>query len=36
VTNMDGSAFESRGRHVLATNGLLHGPMLEVVRRFRS
>ena len=36
VTNMDGSAFASRGRHVLATNGLLHGPMLEVVSRFRS
>jgi len=36
VTNMDGGAFASRGRHVLATNGLLHGPMLEVVSRFRS
>jgi len=35
VTNMDGSAFTSRGRHVLATNGLLHDAMLEVVGDFR-
>src|SRR5882672_5573640 len=36
ITNMDGSAFASRGRHVLATNGLLHEAMLDVVRGFRG
>src|SRR5882724_597343 len=36
VTNMDGSAFASRGRDVLATNGLLHGAMLEVIADFRE
>jgi myo-inositol-1(or 4)-monophosphatase len=35
VTNMDGSAFASRAGHVLATNGLLHDLMLEVVSAFR-
>jgi myo-inositol-1(or 4)-monophosphatase len=36
VTNMDGSPFASRGRHVLASNGLLHDSMLEIVRNFRA
>ena len=36
VTNMDGSAFASRGRHVLATNGHLHDTMLEVIGNFRA
>ena len=36
VTNMDGSSFSSRRRHVLATNGLLHDDMLEIIRRFRG
>lgn len=35
VTNMDGSPFASRGRDVLATNGLLHDGMLEVIDDFR-
>jgi myo-inositol-1(or 4)-monophosphatase len=35
VTNMDGSPFASRGRDVLATNGLLHDAMLEVIAEFR-
>jgi len=35
VTKMDGSAFASRGGHVLATNGLLHEAMLEVVSAYR-
>src|SRR3954447_11851775 len=35
VTNMDGSPFASRGRHVLASNGLLHDAMLEIVQRSR-
>ena len=33
VTGMDGGVFSSRGRHVLATNGLIHPAMLEVCRR---
>src|SRR5687767_4465606 len=32
VTTLSGQPFTSRGRHVLATNGHLHGPMLEVIR----
>src|SRR5205814_4841405 len=36
ITNMDGSAFASRGRDVLATNGPLHGAMLEVIADFRE
>jgi myo-inositol-1(or 4)-monophosphatase len=35
VTNMDGTPFASRGRDVLATNGLLHEAMLEVIDDFR-
>jgi myo-inositol-1(or 4)-monophosphatase len=36
ITNMDGSAFASRGRQVLASNGLLHDAMLEIIRGFRK
>jgi len=36
VTHMDGTAFNSRQRHVLATNALLHQPMLDIIRTFRS
>ncbi len=36
VTNMDGTPFTSRGRHVLATNGLLHAAMLDVIGEFRG
>src|SRR5205823_1381246 len=36
VTNMDGSTFSSRLGHVLATNGHLHGPMLDVIGRVRE
>src|SRR5262249_43935322 len=35
ITNMDGSPFASRGRDVLATNGLLPDAMLEVIDDFR-
>jgi myo-inositol-1(or 4)-monophosphatase len=35
VTNMDGRPFQSRGRDVLATNGLLHEAMLTVIAEFR-
>jgi myo-inositol-1(or 4)-monophosphatase len=35
VTNMDGAPFVSRGRHVLASNGLVHDAMLEVIRECR-
>jgi myo-inositol-1(or 4)-monophosphatase len=36
VTNMDGSAFASRGRHVLATNNCLHDAMLDLIRTSRA
>ncbi len=35
VTNLTGDRFSSRAGHVLATNGLLHDPMLQVIRDFR-
>jgi myo-inositol-1(or 4)-monophosphatase len=34
MTKMDGTPFTSRGQHVLATNGLLHDAMLDVIREF--
>ncbi len=36
ITNMDGRPFQSRGRDVLATNGLLHDDMLHVIADFRA
>lgn len=36
VTGTDGTAFTSRGGHVLASNGRLHGQMLGVIRMFQS
>jgi myo-inositol-1(or 4)-monophosphatase len=36
VTNLDGSSFRSRGGEVLATNGPIHQPMLDVIRRWRT
>jgi myo-inositol-1(or 4)-monophosphatase len=36
VTDLAGRSFQSRGGHVLASNGPLHAPMLEVIRAFRS
>jgi myo-inositol-1(or 4)-monophosphatase len=35
VTDMAGAPFASRAGHVLATNGLLHDTMLEVIGDFR-
>jgi myo-inositol-1(or 4)-monophosphatase len=35
VTDMAGGGFRSRARSVLASNGLLHGPMLKVIDDFR-
>ena len=35
VSTMDGAPFSSRRGDVLATNGLIHDPMLEVMRRWR-
>jgi myo-inositol-1(or 4)-monophosphatase len=35
ITNMDGQPFASRGRDVLASNGLLHDDMLGVIADFR-
>jgi myo-inositol-1(or 4)-monophosphatase len=36
VSNMDGGPYASRDGNILATNGHLHEPMLEIIRRFRS
>ena len=36
VTDMNGGGFTSRGGQVLATNGLIHNAMLEVIRTFRG
>jgi myo-inositol-1(or 4)-monophosphatase len=36
VTTTDGTPFVSRAGQVLATNGLLHDPMLDVIRTHRS
>jgi myo-inositol-1(or 4)-monophosphatase len=36
LTSMSGQPFASRGGEVLATNGPLHGPMLEVIAKFRE
>jgi hypothetical protein len=33
---MAGEPFTSRGGHVLATNGHLHSPMLDVIVKFRQ
>jgi myo-inositol-1(or 4)-monophosphatase len=35
TTAMDGAPFSSRGNQVLATNGLIHREMLDVIREFR-
>jgi len=32
VTNIDGTPFSSRGRHILASNGLVHEKMLDVCK----
>jgi len=36
VTNTNGEPFQSRGGHVLATNGHLHEAMLDVIRTHRG
>jgi myo-inositol-1(or 4)-monophosphatase len=36
VTGMDGEDFQVRGGHVLATNGLVHSEMLEIIADVRS
>ena len=36
VTAMDGSPFMSRGGNILASNGHIHEPMLDVIRTFRA
>jgi myo-inositol-1(or 4)-monophosphatase len=35
VTGLDGRPFASRGREVLASNGLIHDAMIEIVREHR-
>lgn len=34
VTNLRGAAYSSRGRSILATNGHIHRPMLDIVEAF--
>src|SRR5262249_19039178 len=36
MTNWTGGPFSSRGAEVLATNGRIHGAMLDVIRTFRT
>jgi myo-inositol-1(or 4)-monophosphatase len=36
VTSLDGSPFTSRGGQVLASNGHIHGQMLQVISTFRK
>jgi len=36
VTSMDGAPFSSRANQVLATNGIVHDSMLNVIHDFRS
>jgi myo-inositol-1(or 4)-monophosphatase len=36
VTGMDGSRFEPRGVHILATNGQVHQEMLDVIAGYRQ
>jgi myo-inositol-1(or 4)-monophosphatase len=36
VTGMDGSRFEPRGIHILATNGRVHQEMLDVIAGYRQ
>jgi myo-inositol-1(or 4)-monophosphatase len=36
ITNWAAAPFNSRGAEVLATNGRIHGAMLDVIRTFRS
>src|SRR5688572_26229147 len=36
ITDLFGESFTSRAGSVLATNALLHGPMLEVIAAFRA
>ena len=36
VTGMSGQPFESRAGHVLATNGLIHQAMVDVIQDFTN
>jgi len=36
VTGMDGSAFDPVAAHLVASNGHVHDPMLDVIRGFRA
>jgi myo-inositol-1(or 4)-monophosphatase len=36
ITNFSGEAFRSRGRHIVASNGLIHREMLDVIAGFAS
>jgi myo-inositol-1(or 4)-monophosphatase len=36
VTGMDGSRFDPAAQHLLASNGAVHGQMLDVIRAFEA
>jgi myo-inositol-1(or 4)-monophosphatase len=36
VTGMDGSAFDAVAGHLLATNGVIHREMLEIIAELRA
>src|SRR5688500_18856130 len=36
VTGMDGTPFDPASAHLVASNGVLHAAMLEVIREFRA
>ena len=36
ITGMDGSSFDLAAAHLVASNGSVHGPMLEVIRDTRT
>jgi myo-inositol-1(or 4)-monophosphatase len=36
ITGMDGTPFDPRAAHLIASNGLVHGELLTVIRQFRA
>ena len=36
ITGMDGAAFDARAGHLVASNGLVHDAMLEVIGDSRA
>ena len=36
ITGMDGAPFDARAAHLVASNGLIHDAMLDVIRDSRA